>query len=162
MAQEQATVGQSTIQPEEAPIKPPLPKFLYKIVNPLLVAVLRSRFHSRISGSLMALTFRGRKSGKQYRIPVGYLQQGNRIFVFSHSAWSKNFRGGAPASVRVRGHELRGAASVMNDPAEIAATVAAMVAKNGEAMSRRMGILGETPGSPRRGTVFVQIDLEGA
>ncbi len=161
MAQGQTTGDRPTTQPEEAPIKPPLPKFLYRILNPLLVAVLRSRFHSRISGSLMALTFRGRKSGKQYRIPVGYLQQGNRIFVFSHSAWSKNFRGGAPVSVRVRGQELRGAASIMEDPAEIAPVVAAMVAKNGEAMARRMGVLGETPDSPRRGTVFVQIDLEG-
>ena len=66
-------------------------------------------------------------------------------------------------SVRVRGQELRGAASIMEDPAAIAAAVAAMVAKNGEAMARRMGVLGETPDSPpRRGTVFVQIDLEGA
>ncbi|MEO7911940.1 MAG: hypothetical protein ABIV47_20035 [Roseiflexaceae bacterium] len=43
---------------------PPLPKIAYRIVNPILGALLRSPLHSLISKRLMLLSFQGRKTGK--------------------------------------------------------------------------------------------------
>ena len=41
-------------------------------LNPAICAVLRSRFHWLLSRGLMLVTVTGRKSGRQYTIPVGY------------------------------------------------------------------------------------------
>ena len=149
----------------EEPQGPPLPKWAYALVNPTLSAIIRSPLHRLVSGSLMLLIFEGRKSGRRYSIPVGYLQEGRRIYVFSHSAWAKNFTGGAPVGVRLRGELRRGRAFMLSDPAEIDTVVRRMASERGEAMGQRMGFL--TPGpdgklqpTVPKGTYFVGIDLE--
>ena len=158
-----------TVQPvaQGQPSGPPLPKVAYKVVNPIMKALLRSPLHRLLSNSLMVLSFHGRKSGKHYHLPVGYLQKSNRLYVFSHTPWWKNFRGGAPVTVRLRGKNIRGTATVIDDPDVIADAVGMMVAKNGEPMARRMGLISDAPdtaigafGPPRLDTVFIEIKLE--
>jgi hypothetical protein len=146
---------------------PPLPKWAYKIVNPAMAALLRSPLHNLISNSLMILVFEGRKTGKRYAIPVGYLQEGDRLYLFSHSAWSKNFLGGAPVAVRLRGKLARGTAQVIHDPAVIDKVVRRMVNERGEAMAQRMGFLTQgQDGTPQtqapKGTTFIEIELQDA
>lgn len=138
---------------------PPMPKAAYIVANPVIKAVLRSPLHRLMSKSLMTLTFTGRKSGKRYSMPVGYLERGKKLFVFSHSAWSNNFRGGAPVAVRLRGKELRGTASVIEDRQRIAEIVGMLVAKHGEAMAQRMGLVANEQVAPHT-TTFVEIALE--
>jgi hypothetical protein len=146
--------------------KPPLPKFMYKVVNPAMKAILRSPLHRLISNDLMVLIYEGRKSGKRFMIPVGYLQQGNSLYLFSHSPWWKNFRGGAPVGVRLRGELRRGVATVIEDPAKIAEIVRMLVEKRGEAMAKRMGMIAEerdAAGQPvpvPGGAVYIEIALE--
>lgn len=154
----------SLLQSTEEPQGPPLPKWAYGIVNPTLSTVLRSPLHRLVSESLMMLIFDGRKSGRRYSIPVGYLQEGNRLYVFSHSAWAKNFIGGAPVGVRLRGQLRRGEASMLSDPAEIEKVIRRFGSERGEAMGQRMGFL--TPGPDGtlqptlpKGTYFIGIDL---
>src|SRR3712207_923275 len=101
------------------PSGPPLPKAAYRVVNPTLAAILRSPLHGLVSKSLMLLSFRGRKSGRSFTIPVGYLQRDAKLFVFSHSGWSNNFRGGAPVTMRLRGKNIRGTARVIEDREQI-------------------------------------------
>ncbi|MBA3948035.1 MAG: hypothetical protein H0X37_26240, partial [Herpetosiphonaceae bacterium] len=60
-------------QPAEEVVKPPIPKWAYKIVNPMMTFILYTPLHRLLSNALMLLTFRGRKSGKRYTIPVGYM-----------------------------------------------------------------------------------------
>lgn len=134
--------------------KPPLPKAAYKLVNPLLMAVLRSPLHGLMSGSLMILRFTGRKSGKRYSIPVGYLERGRQLFVFSHSAWANNFRQPATVSLRLRGSEIAGAARVIEDRSRVPEIVGMFIAKNGAAMAERMGLAGTTSGA-----TFIEIAL---
>lgn len=134
--------------------KPPLPKAAYKLVNPLLMAVLRSPLHALMSGSLMTLRFTGRKSGRRYAIPVGYLQRGQQLFVFSHSAWANNFRQPAAVTLRLRGREVRGTAQVIHDRERVPEIVSMFVAKQGEAMAQRMGLTGTAAG-----TTFIEIAL---
>ena len=159
MANESTASASHTAHTGETPVKPPMPKFMYKVANPVIKAILRSPLHGLMSKSLMVLSFQGRKTGRHYSIPVGYLEQGGSLFAFSHSSWSKNFRGGAPVSVRLRGQERRGTATIMEAPAAIRAVVRAMAAKHGEAMAKRMGLEMGKDGSPPRGTIFVEIKL---
>ncbi len=73
-----------TIEDTKARTGPPLPKVAYTLANPVLIFLLRSPLHTLVSRSLMVLIFQGRKSGKRYTIPVGYVERGNHLFVFSH------------------------------------------------------------------------------
>ncbi|MEP7190248.1 MAG: nitroreductase/quinone reductase family protein [Roseiflexaceae bacterium] len=146
----------------DQPAKPPLPKIAYHVVNPVLGALLRSPLHSLISKRLMLLNFQGRKTGKRYSIPVGYLQKGRRLFVFSHSSWSKNFGSGAPVSLRLRGKQVKGTARLIQDARQIVEVVRMSVAQHGEKMAQRMGLIGAdlAPSTaPAPGTTFIEIEL---
>jgi hypothetical protein len=144
---------------------PPLPKWAYSIANPVMAALLRSPLHRLISNSLMLLIFEGRRTRKRYIIPVGYLQEGNQLYLFSHSAWSKNFIGGAPVAVRLRGTLIRGTARVIHDGALIDRVVQRSVKERGEAMAQRMGFLAQAQDGTLqthtpKGTTFIEIELE--
>lgn len=47
------------------------PEWLVRIANPVVTWLLRSRWHSPLSGQLMLLHSRGRRTGRTYTIPVG-------------------------------------------------------------------------------------------
>src|SRR3712207_387620 len=86
---------------------PPLPKWMFKIINPTMKAVLRSPLHRVMSKHLIVLSFYGRNSGKRYATPIGYIQRDNCLWLFTHSNWWKNLRD-ASVSVRLRGKDVRG------------------------------------------------------
>lgn len=83
-------------------------------LNPLVVSVLRSRFHSPLSLGLMLLTVTGRRSGRRYTIPVGYQQRDECLLVLVSKAprkrWWRNYIDPGPVEVRLRGRKLDGEA----------------------------------------------------
>ena len=146
---------------------PPVPKFMFKLMNPLMKALLYSPLHSRVSKSLMLLSFSGRKSGKKFTTPVGYLRQGSTITVFTHSPWWKNMIGGAPVSMRIQGQNIPGVARPVDDPVEIKSMVRDLNASNGENRARQMGFwVDDLDASPQEiqkavaGTIFIKIQLD--
>lgn len=56
------------------------PPAVFRLVNPLMKLLLRSPLHGLVSKRLMLLTMTGRKSGKQYSIPVGYTQVAETLY----------------------------------------------------------------------------------
>jgi len=95
--------------------------FMMKMTNATLSVMLRSPFHGRVSATLLLLTFRGRKSGKKYSFPVGYIQEGKDTLIVltpKMRAWWKNFRDGGPVSVYVQGKKRAGVAKVVLDDTE--------------------------------------------
>jgi hypothetical protein len=145
----------------EHEIKPPLPKPLYHIINPIMAVLLRSPLHGLLSKSLMLLSFKGRKSGKRYTVPVGYMQAGEDLFVFTHTRWWKNLIGGAPVVLRLRGRDVSGTATPIADPIRIAEIAQMFVARHGTAMAQRMGLIGagDDAAPAPRGTTFIEIKL---
>jgi hypothetical protein len=91
----------------ELPRRRPL-RLLFRSINSLVGLVLRSPLHRLLSGRLALLTFYGRKSGRRYTIPVGYVQTDNTLLVDAESTWWKNLRGGVRVGVRLRGEERTG------------------------------------------------------
>ena len=86
--------------------------------NFLVGGVLRSPMHRVMSGSLMLLTFRGQRTGKEYTIPVGYARYGpDELVVLAGrpegKTWWTNVRGGLPVRVRLAGRELEGDAQLV-------------------------------------------------
>jgi deazaflavin-dependent oxidoreductase (nitroreductase family) len=99
----------------QAPTVPPF-------INQAMKFVLRSPAHGMVSKSVLLITFTGRKSGKTYTTPVSYSQDGEQVSIFTHAAWWKNLRDGAPVTLRIRGLELQGQAeAVAEDKQAVAA-----------------------------------------
>jgi len=76
-------------------------------------ALLRSPLHGLLSGSLLLVTYTGRRTGRTFTIPVLYAEVGVDLVVYvgrsREKVWWRNLRGGAPVRVRLRGEELAGA-----------------------------------------------------
>ena len=74
--------------------------WIYKTLNPVVTALLRSPLHGIASGSLALLHFRGRKSGREFVTPLSYTREKDTVRLLSaHTTrWWMNFRG-EPAAV---------------------------------------------------------------
>lgn len=116
------------------------PEWVYAISNPVVTAVLRSPLHGLLSKMLMLLTFRGRKTGKPYTIPVGYQRRENELIIYSHHDWWKNLRGGKPVSVLLQGRRRAGLATPQRDEEVVLQYVRDFVERNGVQNLRRLGI----------------------
>lgn len=104
------TTKLTTEQPERSqPKAGAMPPWL----NRTIIWLLHSPFHRVLSGSVMLITFIGRKSGKVYTTPISYTRQGEQIIAFTHSAWWKNLQGGAPVTLWVAGKEVQGVAEAV-------------------------------------------------
>jgi hypothetical protein len=83
--------------PAVAPGHPP--DALLRVANPILRRLLRTPVLGAARKQLMVLTFTGRKSGKQYSIPVSAHRIDNGLYALVGAPWKLNFRGGATAEV---------------------------------------------------------------
>ena len=101
----------------------PLVAFLmHHLINPLMGWGLSGRLHARFgSDTLMVLSFIGRRSGKRYRFPIGYMQQGSTLISYSPFSWWRSLRDGAPVTVTLRGRALEGRAEAITDSAIVEA-----------------------------------------
>ncbi|MFN8483605.1 MAG: nitroreductase/quinone reductase family protein [Anaerolineae bacterium] len=94
--------------------RPPLAAM--RVMNPVMKTLLRSPLHRPMSKRLIVLSFTGRKSGKSYSIPVGYVQTDpTTLLTATNSAWWKNLRGGAKVKVRLRGKSYTAVTNVTTD-----------------------------------------------
>jgi deazaflavin-dependent oxidoreductase (nitroreductase family) len=86
--------------------------FMNKIVNPFMKLILRSPLHRWMSAAVLLITYRGRKSGKEYSLPVQYVQDGNHIYIVPGFAekktWWRNLKGGADVQVTLKGQTKLG------------------------------------------------------
>jgi len=90
---------------------------LSRLYNPFMRWLLRSPLHGLISNSTMLVTYAGRKSGKSYTVPVGYVRDGDVFLTTSlrDRTWWRNLHHGAPVTLRVKGQDLKGAGEAIAD-----------------------------------------------
>jgi deazaflavin-dependent oxidoreductase (nitroreductase family) len=85
--------------------------------NRVVLAILRSRAHRLLSGVAVELRYHGRKTGREYSLPVQYARLDDRLVVRpqkpDQSKWWRNFRDPGPVTVRMAGHVLGGTARVV-------------------------------------------------
>ena len=112
-----------------------------RMINPFVSVILRSPLHRLLSGRMLLLTFTGRKTGKQYTIPVGYTPEGDTLTLFSSYSWYKNLRGGHPVVVHLQGQGRTGRAEVIEDREAVVETTEHLVANYGpKEASTRIGL----------------------
>jgi hypothetical protein len=84
-----------------------------RTVNPALRTVLRSPAHRLASSRFALITYAGRRSGREYTIPVLYRDTRDEVTIDvgwpDRKVWWRNLTGeGGPVRLVVRGQELRG------------------------------------------------------
>jgi deazaflavin-dependent oxidoreductase (nitroreductase family) len=86
--------------------------------NALVLAILRSPAHRVLSGRALELRYTGRRSGREYVLPVQYARADDQLVLWPQDAerkrWWRNFRTPQPVSVRLAGQVHRGTGLVVN------------------------------------------------
>ena len=100
------------------PSHPPEP--IMKVMNPLLRYGLRTPLAGGARKQFMVLNFKGRKSGRQFSIPVSAHHLDGRLYALAGAPWKVNFRGGAPAQVLYDGTTRAMQGELIEDGAVVA------------------------------------------
>ena len=101
--------------------------FTRQVINPVMRFFLNRGMGAK---TLMILEFTGRRTGRTYVFPVGYMQVGQTLYCYSPFSWWRNLRGGAAVRVVLRGHPMTGVADVCTDTEVIAAGMNAYLRHN--------------------------------
>jgi deazaflavin-dependent oxidoreductase (nitroreductase family) len=92
--------------------------FMNHIWNPIVRFILRSPLHGIMSKNLMLITYTGQKSGKEFTLPVSYLQDGDTVFVIpgmpEKKVWWHNIHQNTPVLLRLRGKVISSQASLLS------------------------------------------------
>ncbi len=128
---------------------------LEKLYNPIVIWLLRSPLHGLIDKSTVLITFKGRKSGKNYTFPVSCVQDGDTLMMISRRehTWWKNFRGGTRVALCLQGRTLRARGEVFTD-AEIIANKLLMFLRNFPGYQRLMHMKLAADGQPEDPEAF--------
>lgn len=93
----------------------------FKIVNPVVKALLQSPLHGLMSHNTVLLKFRGRKTGRELSTPVSYRLSGNELQCFTSYPWVKNLQNGEAIELVLQGRLRRGKPTLtVDDPGRIA------------------------------------------
>jgi hypothetical protein len=117
------------------------PAALVKMGNPLVRMILGSPLHRVFDDSFLVLRLTGRKTGRRYNIPVGYVDMEGKLTVVTVARWRVNLRGGADVEVTLHGRLRPMHALLEEDPAAVAVSYQAMIDRIGwKKAQRQLGI----------------------
>jgi deazaflavin-dependent oxidoreductase (nitroreductase family) len=89
---------------------------IQRIGNAMARAVLRAPLlHRLVSNRLLIITVAGRRTGKRYRVPVGYVGIEDRLLIGTGGNWYRNLRPDIPVEVLVRRRSMRMLPQVIDD-----------------------------------------------
>jgi len=112
----------------------------FRVGNALMRALLRSRFGEKMQG-LSILTFTGRKTGKDYAVPVSVVDLDGSPIVLTASPWKVNLRGGADVEVRAGRSTRKMCATLVDDPERVADAYEELLPGVGVAHAKRLGLV---------------------
>ena len=117
------------------------PPTLVKMGNPLVRMLLGSPLRGVLDDSFLVLHLTGRKTGRRYDIPVGYVDMDGKLIVVTAARWRVNLRGRAEVEVTLRGCLRPMHALLDEDPASVAVSYQAMIGRIGwKKAQRQLGI----------------------
>jgi hypothetical protein len=100
------------------------------LVNVPMRVILGLPFSTPLSGSLMLLSFTGRKTGKTYRQPVSYVPDGETLLTPGGGRWRLNLREGQPVRLHLHGRNVVARPEIIGDVDEVERLLRRMSAIN--------------------------------
>jgi hypothetical protein len=92
-----------------------------------------------LSGRLMLLNYRGRRTGKQYRQPLSYVRHDDTLLTPGGGTWTLSLVAGRPQSVRLGGHDVMLSPELVGSLDEVQRLIQIMAETN-PAVRRFIGI----------------------
>jgi hypothetical protein len=114
------------------------PEPLMKLMNPLLRYGLRTPLGGNALKPFMVLNFTGRKSGRQFSIPVSAHVIDGQLYALANASWKVNFRGGGTAEVLYNGKRTAMRGELIEDAAVVADLFHRCATGYGAAKAQRM------------------------
>lgn len=96
------------------------PERLLHVVNPVLRVLLGTPLAGSARKQMMVVSFKGRKSGRQYSIPLSAHMIDNQLYALTSAPWKNNFRDGADAEVLHNGKKTPMRGELITDPTTVA------------------------------------------
>lgn len=96
------------------------PEALLRVVNPILRSLLRTPLMGPARKQLMVLSFKGRKTGRQYAIPLSAHRINDILYALTGARWKHNFRDGADAQVLLDGKTIAMRGELIEDRGVVA------------------------------------------
>ncbi|KZS50180.1 hypothetical protein A4G26_20520 [Mycobacterium kansasii] len=90
------------------------------IIRPFVNLLLRTPFAGSAGKHFMVLTFTGRKTGREYSIPISAHWLDDSLFVLTRMRWKNNFRNGATAEIYYDGKPMTMQGELIEDRAIVA------------------------------------------
>jgi hypothetical protein len=113
---------------------------LFTIGNAMLRPLIRSRLGAKMQG-LSLLSFRGRKTGKRYTVPIAVYESDETPIVLTASPWKVNLRGGADVTLRAGRSARAMHALLVEDPEEVADVYERILPQVGVEHAKRLGLV---------------------
>ena len=141
--------------------------------DPIIKTLLRSPLHGFVSKNMMLMTYTGRKSGRQYEVPMNYFsihENGNEVLATTSKperVWWRNLRNGAEVNVLVRGKTYPAYAVAYQTEEEVGEHLYTMFLQN-PGVTKYFDVKVDDSGAPDRGdiarlskdTVFIRTELK--
>jgi hypothetical protein len=85
---------------------------LLRLANPVVRAVLESPIHRALSGTLLTVAYRGRRTGRSFRIPLRYAETTDGAIVAlavrpERKLWWRSFAEPSEATLTLRGDQVQ-------------------------------------------------------
>jgi hypothetical protein len=142
--------------------------------NQFIQMILHSPVHGILSSNILDLSYRGKKSGKEYSLPVQYSCDGALLTIVVGTAekktWWRNLRGGSMVHGTMAGKPFSGSAEVWEGERDAARIALALVPylKRFPGAARMYHLTRQPDGSfnpedinnAARSMVMVQVNLE--
>jgi hypothetical protein len=96
------------------------PQGILRAVNPAVKFLLGTPLAGGLRRQMMVLHFTGRKSGREFSLPVSAHQLDNVLYALASAGWTANFRDGAKAEVLWDGKRTAMRGELIRDPATVA------------------------------------------
>jgi hypothetical protein len=101
-----------------------------RIANVPMRWILSLPVETPIGRRLMLLFYTGRKTGRHYRQPVSYVEEGGVLLTPGGGRWKLNLRDGEAIRVRLRGRDVLASPDLVRDPDEVESLLRKMMAAN--------------------------------
>ena len=100
--------------------------WLFTLVNPIIVGLAGSFLHRLVSHQVVVLGFTGRRSGRNFAIPVTYLRRDGEILCMTerNGIWWRNLQGAKPVQLTLDGRSVAAVPQVeVEDDQQVAAAL---------------------------------------
>ena len=92
---------------------------VFRVVNVPMRVVLGLPISTPLGKRLMLVYLTGRKTGKRYKQPISYVEDGDTLLTPGGGRWKLNLVEGRPERVRLNGNDVLLRPELVRDPEEV-------------------------------------------